>query len=200
MKEEKYKNKIAVELMFVAQLERLVADGIKIETEVIPKTSTIYNSQYKQEPRQGSRYTEVFIAYLKEPLACVVFQTYKIVINMNIKKIKRDIRSIAKPSISKKEYEDRVEDLADHVLNDFPEDTPIEDRIWEAADSSTIVIYPNEMTAPICYSKNEPCDMGTHVKNSGISGLSFAHLQEDIREKVEQKQNNSSSQGGGSDE
>jgi hypothetical protein len=119
---------------------------------------------------------------------------------MNIRKVKNDIKRIADTNITKGEYEDRVDDLAEHVLNGFPEDVPIEERIWQVADSSSMVIYPEEMTAPICHSENEPSDLGVYAESSGVSGIAFGHLQADIREKVRQKQNSSSNQGGDSDE
>jgi hypothetical protein len=119
---------------------------------------------------------------------------------MNIRKVRNDIRRIADTNITKGEYEDRVDDLADIVLNDFPEDVPIEERIWEVADSSSMVIYPKEMVNPICHSDNEPSDLGVYAESSGVGGIAFGHLQADIREKVRQKQKKSQTQGGGSDE
>jgi hypothetical protein len=119
---------------------------------------------------------------------------------MDIRKVRNGIRRIADTNITKGEYEDRVDDLAEHVLNGFPEDVPIEERIWQVADSSSMVIYPEEMADPICHSENEPSDLGVYAESGGVGGIAFGHLQADIREKVRQKQNNSPTQGGGSDD
>jgi hypothetical protein len=119
---------------------------------------------------------------------------------MNIRKVRNDIRRIADTNITKGEYEDRVDDLAEIVLNGFSEDVPIEERIQEVAESSAMVIYYDKMADPICHSENEPSDLGVYAESSGVGGIAFGHLQADIREKVRQKQNNSPTQGGDSDE
>jgi hypothetical protein len=119
---------------------------------------------------------------------------------MNVRKLREDIKSIANTDITKGEYEDRVDDLAEHVLNGFPEDVPIEERIWEVANNSPMVLNPEEMAAPIIHGKNEPPEIGIYTENSGVSGIAFAHLQADIMEKVVKKQNSSSTQGGDRDE
>lgn len=115
----------------------------------------------------------------------------------DVKKVTRDIKRITQPSITKGEYEDRVEDLADSVLNDFSDDFPIPDRIWEVVSSSSMVTHYDEMTAPIHHSDNEPDEPEIYAESSGVSGISFGYLQADVREKVREKQNNSKPQGSG---
>jgi hypothetical protein len=198
MSEEKFRNKMVDVPELDSQLEILVAEGLMLETKVIYKIGLTNHFRYKKEAKQDSGYKKTSIGYLKETPVCELFQTTELMITMNPRNVRKVIRRTASPSISKKEYEDRVERMAKSVLNDYPDDIPIEERIWQVADSSAMVIYYDKMAAPICHSENEPSDLGVYAESGGVSGIAFGHLQADIREKVRQRQNSSSNQGGGS--
>ena len=93
-------------------------------------------------------------------------------------------RFIGEPPISYQQYRDRVESIADTIMEEYPEDMEIEDRIFEAVDSSGLVLKYHMMGAPIKYHNNEPDEIGPFIQSNPVQGLAFVCLRADVRREV----------------
>ena len=90
------------------------------------------------------------------------------------------------PEVTEKEYQEKVEEMAETVLEEYDDEIPLDERIWEMVDGSGMVIYYHRQKVPIYHHQNEPEELRAFLAetDSLTTTLAFVCLLTDVRAKV----------------
>jgi hypothetical protein len=104
-------------------------------------------------------------------------------VEVDPEKVRDEILSVSEPSISKQDYQDKVERLARQAMEDYPEEY-IHDIVFAVVDEY-IDSADNQTQADILHhSQSNPYDLKPFIEGSYsdgvLSGLSFIHLERDV--------------------
>jgi hypothetical protein len=95
---------------------------------------------------------------------------------------------VGKPEITEKEYQERVKEIAESILeiDNHNDDIPLEERIHEMVCEHRMATHYHSQKIPIAYHQNEPADLEAFINGTDnlTTTLAFACLLTDVREEV----------------
>ena len=114
-------------------------------------------------------------------------------VEVDPERVREEILEVSSPSISKKEYQEKVESLAEEAMESYPEN-PIHEKVFEVADQ-WVSEYDCPLAAILHHSQSKPSNLKPFVEGSNsdgiLSGLAFIHLERDIQREVWSRRRNS---------